>query len=58
VPERQRWVRSLANHPGHEDWIYWQYHDKGRIAGIEGDVDLNVLQGDEAAVKRILNPDS
>jgi lysozyme len=58
VPERQRWVRSLAYHPGHEDWTYWQYHDKGRIAGIEGDVDLNVMQGDESAVKRILNPDS
>jgi lysozyme len=32
-------------HPGHEDWVYWQYDDKGRVDGIEGDVDLNVLQG-------------
>lgn len=58
VPERQRWVRSLAYHPGHEDWTYWQYHNKGRIAGIEGDVDLNVLQGDGSAIKRIVNPGS
>jgi lysozyme len=45
VPDRLRWVRSLVRHPGHENWIYWQYHDKGRIDGIDGDVDLNVLQG-------------
>ena len=45
IPERERWVRSLIRHPGHEDWIYWQYHNKGRVDGIKGDVDLNVLQG-------------
>jgi lysozyme len=45
VPDRQRWVRSLSLHPGHEDWVYWQYHNMGRVDGIEGDVDLNVLQG-------------
>jgi lysozyme len=38
-------VRSLSLHPGHEDWVYWQYHNMGRVDGIEGDVDLNVLQG-------------
>ncbi|WP_192356810.1 glycoside hydrolase family 25 protein [Mesorhizobium mediterraneum] len=42
---RPRWVRSLALQPGHDEWIYWQYHDKGRVDGITGDVDLNVLQG-------------
>ena len=46
IPYRERWVRSLIRHPGHEDWIYWQYHNRGRVNGIEGDVDLNVLQGD------------
>jgi lysozyme len=45
IPHRLRWVRSLALHPGHDDWVYWQYDDKGRVDGIEGDVDLNVLQG-------------
>lgn len=45
VPDRLRWVRSLSRHPGHEDWVYWQYDNKGRVDGIEGDVDLNVLQG-------------
>lgn len=42
---RPHWVRSLALWPGHDDWIYWQYHDSGRVDGVSGDVDLNVLQG-------------
>ncbi len=46
MPERLRWVRSLSAHPRDEDWVYWQYDDKGRVDGIEGDVDLNVLQGE------------
>lgn len=45
MPDRLRWVRSLSLHPGHEGWVYWQYHNMGRVDGIEGDVDLNVLRG-------------
>lgn len=45
MPDRPRWVRSLSSHPGDENWLYWQYHHMGRVDGIEGDVDLNVLQG-------------
>jgi lysozyme len=42
---RPRWLRSLALRPSQDDWIYWQYHNRGRVDGIGGDVDLNVLQG-------------
>lgn len=45
IPVRKRWVRSLATHPGHEDWVYWQYHNSGSVDGIAGPVDLNVLHG-------------
>ena len=45
MPARERWVRSLVRHPGDEKWTYWQYHNRGRVDGIEGAVDLNVLQG-------------
>lgn len=48
LPDRTLWVRSLLNHPGHENWLYWQYHNMGRVDGIVGDVDLNVLQGGQA----------
>ncbi|MGX5849871.1 glycoside hydrolase family 25 protein [Mesorhizobium sp. PL10] len=45
ITVRQRWLRSLALKPSEDGWIYWQYHNMGRVDGIEGDVDLNVLQG-------------
>ena len=28
-----------------KDWLFWQYGNKGRVNGIDGDVDLNVFQG-------------
>jgi lysozyme len=55
MPDRLRWVRSLALHPGHDDWIYWQYHNMGRVDGIEGDVDLNVLQGEPSRLAELTN---
>jgi lysozyme len=26
-------------------WVFWQFTDKGRLKGIEGDVDINVFNG-------------
>jgi hypothetical protein len=31
---------------GWTDWQVWQYSSKGRIAGIQGNVDLNVAKDD------------
>lgn len=45
IAARPLWLRSLLMEPDRRDWIYWQYHNRGRVNGIEGDVDLNVLQG-------------
>ena len=28
------------------NWAFWQYSDKGQVSGIEGDVDLDVFNGD------------
>jgi len=28
-----------------KDWLFWQYGNKGRVNGIDGDVDLNVFRG-------------
>lgn len=53
MPERRRWVRAIVRHPGHESWMYWQFHNRGRIDGIDGDVDLNVLQGDESTLRSL-----
>ncbi len=45
IAARPLWLRSLLMEPDRHDWVYWQYHNKGRVDGIVGDVDLNVLQG-------------
>ena len=28
-----------------QEWIFWQYGNRGRLEGINGDVDFNVFQG-------------
>ncbi|GGB58489.1 lysozyme [Roseibium aquae] len=44
---RPIWVRSLWHSPAYgADWLYWQYHARGAVKGIRGEVDLNVLQKD------------
>ncbi|MFY0617367.1 glycoside hydrolase family 25 protein [Shimia sp.] len=43
------WLRSVADHPQKTYpgayWMFWQYSGTGRVAGIEGPVDLNVFRG-------------
>ena len=46
------WLRTTAKtpreaYPG-QPWRFWQYSATGRIAGIAGDVDLNVFNGSVA----------
>jgi len=53
---RQRWLRSLAIRPSQNDWIYWQYHNMGRVDGIKGDVDLNVLRGSRETLAELFAP--
>ncbi|CDX18964.1 Glycoside hydrolase family 25 [Mesorhizobium sp. ORS 3324] len=53
---RQRWLRAVAMPPKDDDWVYWQYLDKGRVDGIEGDVDLNVLKGGPARLTELFTP--
>lgn len=56
LPKRSLWVRLLAWYPGNDRWIYWQYHDRGRVAGIDGDVDLNVLKGGPEVLQALSHP--
>ncbi|WP_095086608.1 glycoside hydrolase family 25 protein [Mesorhizobium sophorae] len=58
IPARPLWLRSLLLQPDRGDWIYWQYHNKGRVDGINGDVDLNVLQGGPAVLSALSAPSS
>jgi lysozyme len=48
---RRLWVRSVWRSPSYaKDWLIWQYHDRGAVKGISGNVDLNVLN-DESSLK-------
>lgn len=45
------WIAQYASKPSWPDetwpyWSLWQYSDKGRVSGIQGDVDCNVFNGD------------
>jgi lysozyme len=45
MPKRKLWLRSILSEPDAADWAIWQYHPAGRVSGIGGNVDLNVLSG-------------
>jgi lysozyme len=43
------WIAQYAESPkipkGWNDWTFWQYTEKGQIAGVGGNVDLNYFNG-------------
>jgi len=44
LPPRALWRRSILREPDDSaPWRLWQYHNRGRVEGIVGPVDLNVL---------------
>ena len=50
LPEHARfWIRSIAWPPayGGRSWTLWQYHNRGRVLGVDGPVDRNVFNGSE-----------
>lgn len=46
LPKRALWTRWIAWPPQTRDWLIWQYHNRGHVDGIGGDVDLDILNGD------------
>ncbi|WP_298986983.1 GH25 family lysozyme [uncultured Roseibium sp.] len=44
---RRLWTRSIWHSPAYsQDWTIWQFHNRGSVDGISGDVDLNVLNSE------------
>lgn len=39
------WICSFSNPPVSAPWMFWQYSHTGKVAGIEGDVDMNTFNG-------------
>lgn len=46
-PDERFWIRSLIVEPGfrQDQWLFWQYNNKGVRAGVKGPVDLNAFRG-------------
>ncbi|MCE3288392.1 MAG: glycosyl hydrolase 25 family protein [Caulobacter sp.] len=50
LPRRPLWKRKIVMPPfGGRPWTFWQFHNRGEVAGVSGPVDLNVFAGDAAA---------
>lgn len=37
------WICSFSDPPGPDRWYMWQYTHRGRVDGVEGRVDINIL---------------
>lgn len=40
-------------HPPGLDWDIWQYSGEGRCPGVQGDIDLNIVNGGQEAIERL-----
>lgn len=53
LPPRALWRRAILHAPdSRASWALWQYHNRARVVGIVGPVDLNVFSGDATALAR------
>lgn len=50
----QLWIRSIHEVPT-GDWLFWQFRARGQVQGIDGWVDENTFNGDEAAFEAWLD---
>ena len=49
------WIARYSDtQPNVKEWQFWQYSNKGRIEGIQGDVDLNYFKGSYSDLQRLL----
>jgi len=42
------WICRICSYPEAGNWSFWQYSHKGKIKGIDSDVDLDTFNGDSA----------
>ncbi|MDE7222783.1 MAG: hypothetical protein K2O34_03245 [Acetatifactor sp.] len=53
-PEYDIWIRNVFTSPrlsDHREWTFWQYTDRGKLPGYQGDekyIDMNVFNGSRA----------
>jgi lysozyme len=54
--EYHLWVANYrrVHNPIREDWVFWQFTEKGTIAGIRGFVDMDVFNGTRSDLENLL----
>jgi len=57
-PRDRFWVRSLVWPPliRQEQWILWQYQDRGARRGVQGPVDLSAFRGSKQDFTAFVQP--
>lgn len=55
MPGASLWICSFQPTPINAGWTFWQFNHHGRVAGIRGDVDLNVFCGSRQEWQNYLN---
>lgn len=51
------WICSFTDRNAMmDDWTFWQYNHRGKVAGIRGNVDLNAFSGSRADWEALFNP--
>jgi lysozyme len=59
LPRRQMWRRSILSKPAaHTSWAFWQYRSRGRVAGIQGLVDLSVFNARRGGFSRVASEET
>ncbi len=50
------WVRSILREPDwrRDEWVLWQFHNRGTREGVDGPIDLNRLNGDMETLDGLL----
>lgn len=54
VPGCPLWICSFNRTPIEREWTFWQFNHHGKLKGMEGDVDLNVFNGNRSEWERFL----
>ncbi|WP_170937364.1 MULTISPECIES: GH25 family lysozyme [Rhodomicrobium] len=54
-PKERFWIRSLVRQPRfrEQQWVFWQYHNRGSRSGVSGPVDLNAFRGTRAELEAL-----
>lgn len=48
------WIARYGKEPSARKWEIWQFTDKGRIAGIDHNVDIDLFRGDYRELKKYI----